>query len=158
MIANPCFSASINYCSKHMFMARRSSDHFHTRRPLSHSSCPPVIEIHAMNVINSSRRKYTSIVYPTLVALVLFTIFLVVATFVTYLRDKALMKSLSWHGGHPAQDRPGSCWCGGDNYCMCTPSVAIDIVLYSKIANSIDGYNVWVVRRADTGQLATVGG
>lgn len=38
---------------------------------------------------------------------------------------------------------------------MCTPSVAIDIVLYSKEEN---GYSVWAVRRSDTGQLATIGG
>mmetsp|Transcript_5445 Transcript_5445/g.11829 ORF Transcript_5445/g.11829 Transcript_5445/m.11829 type:complete len:325 (+) Transcript_5445:1-975(+) len=63
----------------------------------------------------------------------------------------------TWHGGHPAEDRPGSCWCGGDEYCMCTPSLAIDIVLYSKNP-STDDYNVWVVRRSDTGQLATIGG
>ncbi|KAL7552247.1 hypothetical protein ACHAWF_015475 [Thalassiosira exigua] len=63
----------------------------------------------------------------------------------------------TWHGGHPAEDRPGSCWCGGDEYCMCTPSLAIDIVLYSK-AESAVGFNVWVVRRSDTGQLATIGG
>ena len=61
----------------------------------------------------------------------------------------------TWHGGHPVQDRPGSCWCGGDEYCMCTPSLAIDIVLYSR--NDGD-YSVWVVRRSDTGQLATIGG
>lgn len=63
----------------------------------------------------------------------------------------------TWHGGHPAQDRPGSCWCGGDEYCMCTPSVAIDIVLYSKTETK-GGYSVWAVRRGDTGQLATIGG
>ena len=66
-------------------------------------------------------------------------------------------KERTWHGGHPAQDRPGSCWCGGDEYCMCTPSVAIDIVLYSK-SEVDDRYSVWVVRRGDTGQLATIGG
>lgn len=62
----------------------------------------------------------------------------------------------TWHGGHPAEDRPGSCWCGEDGYCMCTPSVAIDIVLYSK--SEADEYSVWAVRRGDTGQLATIGG
>lgn len=73
-------------------------------------------------------------------------------------------KSSKWHGGHPADDRRGSCWCSNDEYCMCTPSVAIDIVLYSKSSKSdeiMDDYNtysVWVVRRGDTGQLATIGG
>lgn len=70
--------------------------------------------------------------------------------------DKALHgQERTWHGGHPVQDRPGSCWCGGDEYCMCTPNLAIDIVLYSR---NDDDYSVWVVRRSDTGQLATIGG
>mmetsp|Transcript_23125 Transcript_23125/g.38094 ORF Transcript_23125/g.38094 Transcript_23125/m.38094 type:complete len:351 (-) Transcript_23125:311-1363(-) len=85
----------------------------------------------------------------------------------------------TWHGGHPAQTHPGSCWCGQDEYCMCTPSVAIDIVLYQKRRsgtttafnnspksigtnesnqNNKDKYDVWVVRRSDTNQLATIGG
>ena len=66
----------------------------------------------------------------------------------------------TWHGGHPASHKSGSCWCGGeDGYCMCTPAVAIDIVLYSKRKGSDnDEYDVWAVRREDTGQLATIGG
>jgi len=40
---------------------------------------------------------------------------------------------------------------------MCTPSLAIDIVLYSKNPTN-DEHSVWVVRRSDTGQLATIGG
>lgn len=70
----------------------------------------------------------------------------------------------TWHGGHPAQTHPGSCWCGQDEYCMCTPSVAIDIVLYQKrqpkksSGNASHEYDVWVVRRSDTNQLATIGG
>ena len=63
----------------------------------------------------------------------------------------------TWHGGHPAEDHPGQCWCGGDEYCMCTPSVAIDVVLYSKRKQG-DEIDVWAVRRGDTGQLATIGG
>lgn len=79
-----------------------------------------------------------------------------------------IQKSSGWHGGHPASDRRGSCWCSNDEYCMCTPSVAIDILLYSK-SSKIDvdshslneddyDYSVWVVKRGDTGQLATIGG
>lgn len=77
----------------------------------------------------------------------------------------------TWHGGHPAENKPGSCWCGQDAYCMCTPSLAIDIVLYqnrssaattSKESNESNTnqeyYDVWVVRRSDTNQLATIGG
>mmetsp|Transcript_18621 Transcript_18621/g.36205 ORF Transcript_18621/g.36205 Transcript_18621/m.36205 type:complete len:325 (-) Transcript_18621:23-997(-) len=67
----------------------------------------------------------------------------------------------TWHGGHPASTKSGSCWCGSaDGYCMCTPAVAIDIVLYSKSSDDNVGgrYDVWAVRRGDTGQLATIGG
>ncbi|KAL7473902.1 hypothetical protein ACHAXS_014436 [Conticribra weissflogii] len=68
----------------------------------------------------------------------------------------------TWHGGHPESTKSGSCWCGSaDGYCMCTPAVAIDIVMYSKSTddnNGDGGYDVWVVRRGDTGQLATIGG
>lgn len=58
-----------------------------------------------------------------------------------------------WHGGHPQQDHAGSCWCGQeDKYCMCTPNVAIDLIIRS-------GTNyIWLVRRKDTNKLATMGG
>jgi hypothetical protein len=59
----------------------------------------------------------------------------------------------TWHGGHPTDERAGSCWCGAeDKYCMCTPNLAIDLI----IASGQD--HVWLVRRKDTGQLATMGG
>lgn len=107
----------------------------------------------------------------TLAILATIAILLVLGIFATLIPSKAALISSSkggkaacphgsertWHGGHPAEDRPGSCWCGGDEYCMCTPSLAIDIVLYSKNAAK-DEYSVWVVRRRDTGQLATIGG
>jgi len=57
-----------------------------------------------------------------------------------------------WHGGNPSQSRPGSCWCSHDEYCMCTPSLAIDLIISS-------GPNhVLLVKRKDTNQLATMGG
>jgi len=60
---------------------------------------------------------------------------------------------LTWNGGHPRESRPGTCFCGGDNfYCMCTPSLAIDLVI---VTNSDE---IWLVRRKDTSQLATCGG
>jgi 8-oxo-dGTP diphosphatase len=34
-----------------------------------------------------------------------------------------------WHGGSPTDSHPGSCWCGADSYCMCTPSLAIDCII-----------------------------
>lgn len=62
-------------------------------------------------------------------------------------------KAQNWHGGHPLDTKPGSCFCGADKYCMCTPSVAIDLIISSH-----DGEHIWLVERADTGQLATMGG
>jgi len=34
-----------------------------------------------------------------------------------------------WAGGYPAMKKPGSCWCGNDGFCMCTPSLAIDAII-----------------------------
>ena len=62
-------------------------------------------------------------------------------------------KELTFHGGHPEDTKTGTCWCGHeDHYCMCTPSLAIDLV----IASGKD--HIWLVRRKDTDQLATMGG
>jgi len=64
-----------------------------------------------------------------------------------------------FHGGSPlapAGSLLGSCWCGSDNYCMCNPSLAIDLVLIEKDEN--EELYVWLVRRSDTNQLATMGG
>lgn len=45
--------------------------------------------------------------------------------------------------------------CGNaDRYCMCTPNLAIDLVIVSGAHNEY----VWLVRRKDTDQLATMGG
>lgn len=32
-------------------------------------------------------------------------------------------------GGDPSQSHGGSCWCGKDGYCLCTPSLAIDAII-----------------------------
>lgn len=43
-----------------------------------------------------------------------------------------------WHGGSPTQSHVGSCWCGSDSYCMCTPSLAIDCIIeYRKSADAL---------------------
>ena len=67
-------------------------------------------------------------------------------------RASLVGKSLQFRGGHPLDDRTGTCWCSADKYCMCNPSLAIDVVLLSG------NDHVWVIRRQDTSQLATVGG
>ena len=66
-----------------------------------------------------------------------------------------------WHGGHPAEDKAGSCWCGEDKYCMCTPNLAIDLIITSGGPNRrktdiVESF--WLVRRKDTNELATMGG
>lgn len=71
--------------------------------------------------------------------------------------DSPLVKSkeMVWHGGHPSDSHPGSCWCGGgDGYCMCTPNLAIDLIITSGENHEY----LWLVRRKDTSQLATMGG
>ena len=65
----------------------------------------------------------------------------------------------TWHGGHPIADHKGSCWCGAeDGYCMCTPSLAIDLILLAQPQPQDISPQIWVVRRKDTSQLATMGG
>lgn len=61
---------------------------------------------------------------------------------------------LQWNGGHPLDAQTGSCYCNAEQYCMCTPSLAIDLVIVSGTAMN----HVWLVRRRDTDQLATMGG
>lgn len=80
--------------------------------------------------------------------------------------DKTMMMrgdAQTWHGGHPiAKDHKGSCWCGAeDHYCMCTPNIAIDLILVApdpSTTTDMDHHYVWLVRRKDTSQLATMGG
>mmetsp|Transcript_39384 Transcript_39384/g.106329 ORF Transcript_39384/g.106329 Transcript_39384/m.106329 type:complete len:238 (+) Transcript_39384:26-739(+) len=61
-----------------------------------------------------------------------------------------------WNGGAPSDAPVGSCWCGQDNYCMCTPSLAIDLVIESTLPNGEPA--VVLVERADNGLFATMGG
>ena len=57
-----------------------------------------------------------------------------------------------WHGGSPTGEPRGSCWVGNDGYAMCTPSLAIDLVIESG------DDAVVLVRRGDNGKYATMGG
>ena len=71
------------------------------------------------------------------------------------LSDPALAERKWRSAGSPYVNsdlKRGTCWCSADEWCMCTPSLAIDVVLTS-------GENhVWLVRRADTNMLALMGG
>lgn len=51
-----------------------------------------------------------------------------------------------WHGGSPNGIFPGSCWCGADSYCMCTPSLAIDAIIEVQDASEP---SIVLVRRRD---------
>ena len=57
-----------------------------------------------------------------------------------------------WHSnGSPYINeglKQGTCWCSADEWCMCTPSLAVDVILLSG------DDHIWLVRRADTGLLA----
>ncbi len=64
--------------------------------------------------------------------------------------------SRTWHSnGSPSINsdlKMGSCWCSADDYCMCTPSLAIDTILTSGPEH------FWLVKRKDAGKYATMGG
>ncbi|CAM9848989.1 unnamed protein product, partial [Phaeothamnion confervicola] len=80
-----------------------------------------------------------------------------VCYFVLWLLPKAPCPVV-WAGGSPTHSHPGSCWCGAvDNYCLCTPSLAIDAIIESvDAAGAVDG--VVCVKRRDNGKLAIPGG
>ena len=63
-------------------------------------------------------------------------------------------RHVQFAGGHPtATQQSGTCYCSSkDDYCLCTPSLAIDLVIQSG------PHHVWLVKRRDTGQLACMGG
>ena len=44
-----------------------------------------------------------------------------------------------WHGGSPLDTYGGSCYCGNDKYCMCTPSLAIDAIIEVHTNDDGDG-------------------
>ena len=78
---------------------------------------------------------------------------IVVAQYILHNPDHSLLsKSLVYHGGHPLDTHAGTCWCASDQYCICTPNLAIDLV----IASGPD--HLWIVRRKDTSQWAIMGG
>ncbi|GFH56476.1 hypothetical protein CTEN210_12952 [Chaetoceros tenuissimus] len=65
-----------------------------------------------------------------------------------------------WHSQASPHINPnlksGTCWCSGDDYCMCNPSLAIDTIL--SVKSTTKEKHVWLVQRRDTNQYATMGG
>ena len=53
---------------------------------------------------------------------------------------------VKWNDG--ALDRRGSCFCGDDAYCLCTPSLSVDIVIELE-----GGAGVCLVQRADNAKF-----
>ena len=53
-----------------------------------------------------------------------------------------------WHGGSPSQSHRGSCWCGDDSYCMCTPSLAIDAIIELPSIGD-KGTQIVLIQRSD---------
>ena len=71
-----------------------------------------------------------------------------------YLYEAGQKCPYTWHGGAPDSDVRGSCWCGLDSYCMCTPSLAIDAIIevpgnVAKPGESEQEPYIVVVRRRD---------
>lgn len=72
-----------------------------------------------------------------------------------YPKDAGLVSRVWRSNGSPLINSDlhmGSCWCSADEWCMCTPSLAVDIILRSGEDH------LWLVKRADTGLLALTGG
>mmetsp|Transcript_15803 Transcript_15803/g.49993 ORF Transcript_15803/g.49993 Transcript_15803/m.49993 type:complete len:222 (+) Transcript_15803:84-749(+) len=74
----------------------------------------------------------------------------------------AVCSSVQWNGGSPNSLHSGSCWCGqADGYCMCTPSLAIDLVIEVDVPPGVSSQStvaVALVHRKDSGRMATMGG
>ena len=66
--------------------------------------------------------------------------------FLIYRSMNAQHCPIIWHGGSPLDSFGGSCYCGKDTYCMCTPSLAIDAIIEVKSAAEP---SIVLVRRRD---------
>ena len=70
-------------------------------------------------------------------------------------KDGGLVSRVRHANSHPSTNKDltkGSCWSIADEWCMCTPSLAIDTILTSG-----DTY-FWLVKLKDVGKYATKGG
>jgi 8-oxo-dGTP diphosphatase len=97
-------------------------------------------------VTNVTMWKQFYIRHQKLIAIIV----MVWATLATYF---AFIKSPTncpwkWHGGSPMFNK-GSCWCGEDGYCMCTPSLAIDGIIEVKNPSNPEDVSIVLVHRRD---------
>ena len=70
-------------------------------------------------------------------------------------KDAGLVSRIWRSNGSPSINpglQQGSCWCSYDEWCVCTPSLAIDLIITSGPDH------IWLVQRHDTGLLALMGG
>ena len=72
--------------------------------------------------------KDTRCMNAVLVWAVLSTVFMLLAFSLSF-GGGAACPYKEFHGGNPADVWGGSCYCGKDSYCMCTPSIAIDAII-----------------------------
>ena len=90
----------------------------------------------------------------TLLQLSLLVNVLALVALVSFVLSSPSLRSVpvQWNGGHPVAPQTGTCYCNADEYCLCSPNLAIDLVIVSG------SDHVWLVRRRDTNQLSTMGG
>lgn len=89
------------------------------------------VEIMLSRLLNGGTRNVIGLVIVSMILVLVILRFLLDT-------DSALLLSpinnmngncpFTWHGGSP-KFNTGSCWCGEDGYCMCTPSLAIDVII-----------------------------
>jgi len=70
--------------------------------------------------------KLSQSVHGVNIALVVWAL---LATMYCFLLMRSSCPYVAWHGGSPLDTFGGSCYCGKDQYCMCTPSLAIDAII-----------------------------
>jgi hypothetical protein len=87
---------------------------------------------------------------PLLLSLLLNVVLIIVLLYTYPICSRGTISSdLTFHGGHPSETKRGTCYCSKEDvYCMCNPSLAIDLVIFSGEDH------LWLVRRKDTNQLA----
>lgn len=94
-------------------------------------------------------------------------LFFILGTFILYTTiglfscSNSVCPYREWHGGSPINslNKPqGSCWCGVDSYCMCTPSLAIDAIIETTDHKTSDISLVLVSRGKEPKGFAIPGG
>ena len=78
------------------------------------------------------RQKYKNVV---LICVIIFSTMLLISLIYDYIipsSNNLKCPHIQWHGGDPSMFPGGSCYCGVDSYCLCTPSLAIDCIIEYK--------------------------